>query len=86
MAFVSESFNGETWTSTFKHPHSLRPLVENMSVDEFQLAISLAVTALDQMKQFGQSSQPSMIDMSGQPDLHIVIMVLLLSQLIQQIK
>lgn len=54
-AFISENFNGQFWTSTFKHPISLNGLVSNLTTDEFQLVISLAITALDQMKQSVQT-------------------------------
>jgi hypothetical protein len=54
-ALISENYNGEFWTSTFKHPISLNGLVSNLTTDEFQLVISLAITALDQMKQSVQT-------------------------------
>ena len=54
-AFISEHYNGQYWTSTFKHPISLNDLVSNLTQDEFQLVISLAITALDQMKQSVQT-------------------------------
>lgn len=54
-AFVSEYYNGQYWTSTFKHPISLNALVSNLTEDKFQLVISLAITALDQMKQSVQT-------------------------------
>lgn len=54
-AFLSENFNGEYWTSTFKHPLPLSSLVSSLTIEEFQLVISLAVTALDQMKQSVQT-------------------------------
>jgi hypothetical protein len=56
-AFLSENYNGEFWTSTFKHPSSLSGIVSNLNQDEFQLVISLAITALDQMKQSVQTIQ-----------------------------
>jgi len=54
-AFLSENYNGTFWTSTFKHPLPLSELVSTLTVDEFQLVISLAITALDQMKQSMQT-------------------------------
>jgi hypothetical protein len=54
-AFLSESFNGQFWTSTYRHQNSISSLMSNITTDEFQLVISLAVTALEQMKQSVQT-------------------------------
>ena len=50
LAFIAESFDGDVWSSTYKHPNSLSACVKGLSQQDFDLAIRLAVTALESMK------------------------------------
>ena len=50
-AFLSESYNGAYWSSTYKHQESLKDMVRDLSVKEFDIAIRLAITAIQNMNQ-----------------------------------
>lgn len=50
LAFIAESFDGDVWSSTYKHPNSLSACVKGLYQQDFDLAIRLAVTALESMK------------------------------------
>jgi hypothetical protein len=56
-AFVSETFQGQYWVSTFRHPNALRSVVSRLSPDEFELCIKLAVDAFDTMTRSVQTLQ-----------------------------
>ena len=56
-ALVSESFHGTYWTSTFRHPNSLREITAGFSPDDFQLCLSLAASAVDTLKKQVNSEQ-----------------------------
>ena len=51
-AFVSEEYNGTSYTSTFTHPTSLKESLNDFSPEEFGLIISIAANAL---KEFNTS-------------------------------
>lgn len=50
-AFLSEVQKGGRWVSTFQHDSSIRELTQNLTTDEFILCMSLAATAVQNMKQ-----------------------------------
>ena len=50
LAFVSESFDGAVWSSTYKHPNSLSASVKGLTQEDFEICIGLALTALESMK------------------------------------
>jgi hypothetical protein len=48
-AFVSETFSDGKWTSIYTHPHSMQSVVKDLTQKEFQIALGLAVNALQKM-------------------------------------
>lgn len=48
-ALVSETYTNAEWQSKFRHTKSLQPLVGDLSVKDFELAIELACSALQSM-------------------------------------
>ena len=48
-AFVSETFSDGKWTSTYTHPDSMQSVVKDLTQKEFQIALGLAVNALQKM-------------------------------------
>lgn len=48
-AFVSETFSDGQWTSIYTHPHSMQSVVKDLTQKEFQIALGLAVNALQKM-------------------------------------
>ena len=48
-AFLSETFSNGKWTSTYTHPTSLQSVVKDLTQKEFQIALGLAVNALQKM-------------------------------------
>ena len=48
-AFVSETFSNGIWTSTYTHPESMQSVVKDLTQKEFQIALGLAVNALEKM-------------------------------------
>jgi len=48
-AFVCETFSNGQWTSSYKHPDSMQSVVKDLTQKEFQIALDLAVNALQKM-------------------------------------
>jgi hypothetical protein len=48
-AFVSETFSNGQWTSIYTHPHSMQSVAKDLTQKEFQIALGLAVNALQKM-------------------------------------
>ena len=48
-AFVSETFSNGQWTSIYRHPGSMQSVVKDLTQKEFQIALGLAVNALQKM-------------------------------------
>jgi len=48
-AFLSETFSNGKWTSTYTHPESMQSVVKDLTQKEFQIALGLAVNALQKM-------------------------------------
>jgi len=48
-AFVCEIFSNGQWTSSYKHPDSMQSVVKDLTQKEFQIALDLAVNALQKM-------------------------------------
>lgn len=48
-AFVSETFTNGKWTSIYTHPDSMQSVVKDLTQKEFQIALGLAVNALQKM-------------------------------------
>jgi len=56
-AFISETSTSGEWTSTYRHTGSLKKIVENLTPEQFQLLIPLAVSALDSMNSSASTSE-----------------------------
>lgn len=48
-AFLSETFSNGKWTSAYTHPESMQSVVKDLTQKEFQIALGLAVNALEKM-------------------------------------
>jgi len=48
-AFLSETFSNGKWTSAYTHPESMQSVVKDLTQKEFQIALGLAVNALQKM-------------------------------------
>jgi len=49
LALVSETYAQNEWQTTFRHTKSLQPIVGELSIKEFELAIDLACSSLKSM-------------------------------------
>ena len=56
-SFISEHYDGELYISKFKHPRSLKLLMDSCSPEEFQLMMELSSSALEQFNATVNSSQ-----------------------------
>jgi hypothetical protein len=56
-AFISETYDGNVWKSTYQHPNSLGYCVKGLSMDDFDVAIRLAVSAIESLKESANKIQ-----------------------------
>jgi hypothetical protein len=49
-ALVSETTDGKVWTSTYCHPCSISEIMKNFTPDDFQLVVSLAASAFQNLQ------------------------------------
>jgi hypothetical protein len=57
IAFLSETYDGTVWKSSYQHPNSLGYCVKELSMDDFDVAIRLAVSAIHSLKESANKVQ-----------------------------